>query len=54
VSCAGASALEANAASTAAIVLGPDAPAWLQAHGIPARLDRADGGVALTCGWPAP
>ncbi len=54
VSCAGASALEANAASTAAIVLGPDAPAWLQAHGIPARLDERDGEVTLTCGWPVP
>jgi thiamine biosynthesis lipoprotein len=54
VSCAGACALEANAASTAAIVLGPDAPAWLQAHGIPARLDGTDGGVTLTGGWPAP
>ena len=54
VTCAGASALEANAASTAAIVLGPDAPAWLQARGIPARLDGCDGEVTFTCGWPDP
>jgi thiamine biosynthesis lipoprotein len=52
VTCAGASALEANAASTAAIVLGPAAPSWLAGHGIPARLDGADGTVHLTPGWP--
>ena len=55
VTCAGANAVEANAASTAAVVLGPDAPAWLARHGIPARLDRAtDGAVTTTPGWPEP
>ncbi len=54
VTCAASSALEANAASTAAIVLGPDAPGWLSAHGIPARLDGVDGSVVLTPGWPDP
>jgi thiamine biosynthesis lipoprotein len=54
VTCAGASALEANAASTAAVVLGPEAPAWLSAHGIPARLDALDGSVHVTPGWPDP
>ena len=55
VTCAGATAVEANAASTAAVVLGPDAPAWLARHGIPARLDRAtDGAVTTTPGWPDP
>jgi FAD:protein FMN transferase len=54
VSCAGVCALEANAASTAAIVLGADAPAWLAARGIPARLDGADGSVVTTPGWPDP
>lgn len=54
VTCVGATCLEANAASTAAIVLGADAPAWLTAHGIPARLDGLDGSVVLTPGWPAP
>jgi thiamine biosynthesis lipoprotein len=55
VTCAGASALEANAASTAAVVLGAEAPAWLEAHGIPARLDPAAGGpVVTTPGWPRP
>jgi thiamine biosynthesis lipoprotein len=53
VTCAGVSAVEANAASTAAIVLGPAAPEWLAAHGIPARLDHVSGGVVATPGWPA-
>ncbi len=54
VTCAGASALEANAASTAAVVLGAEAPAWLAARGIPARLDGVDGTVHLVAGWPEP
>lgn len=54
VTCAGVTALEANAASTAAIVLGLDAPTWLEQRGIPARLDAGDGQVRLTAGWPAP
>ncbi|MGV1008286.1 MAG: FAD:protein FMN transferase [Dermatophilaceae bacterium] len=54
VSCAGTSAVEANAASTAAIILGADAPAWLQGCGIPARLDAVDGSVVVTPGWPTP
>lgn len=53
VTCAGASTLEANAASTAAVVLGDAAPAWLSARGVPARLQAHDGAVARTCGWPA-
>ncbi|GAA2159626.1 thiamine biosynthesis lipoprotein [Humibacillus xanthopallidus] len=54
VSCAGASSLEANAASTAAIILGEDAPEWLATQGIPARLDAVDGRVVRTLGWPDP
>jgi thiamine biosynthesis lipoprotein len=54
VSCAGATCLEANAASTAAIILGDDAPEWLVSQGIPARLDAVDGRVVLTPGWPSP
>ena len=55
VTCAATTALEANAASTAAVVLGAEAPAWLEAHGIPARLDPAGGGrVITTPGWPKP
>lgn len=52
VSCVAANALEANAASTAAVVLGEAAPAWLAAHGIPARLDGAT--TVTTPGWPTP
>jgi thiamine biosynthesis lipoprotein len=53
VTCVGATALEANAASTAAVILGEDAPAWLTAHGVAARLDRPDGSAVRTAGWPA-
>lgn len=42
----------ANAAATAAIVAGPDAPAWLAGTGLPARLTGHDGGVLLLGGWP--
>ncbi len=44
----------ANGASTAAIVLGDDAPAWLVATGLPARLVANDGRVVRLGGWPAP
>jgi thiamine biosynthesis lipoprotein len=44
--------LEANAASTAAVVLGPDAPAWLQDRGLPAVLLAATGEVVRVNGWP--
>ncbi len=54
VTCVADTALLANAASTAAIILGAAAPAWLAAHGIPARLDALDGTVTTTAGWPAP
>jgi thiamine biosynthesis lipoprotein len=53
VTCVAADALEANAASTAAVVLGEDAPEWLRANGIPARLDGPDR-VVTTWGWPDP
>jgi len=42
----------ANAAATAAIVAGPDAPAWLAGTGLPARLVGHDDGVLLLSGWP--
>lgn len=47
-------ALAANTASTAAIVLGTRAPAWLRAHGVAARLVAGDGTVHCVGGWPAP
>lgn len=54
VTCVGANAMEANTASTAALVLGQAAPAWLDGHGIPARLDHLDGSVTFVGGWPEP
>ena len=54
VTCVGATALEANAASTAAVVLGPDAVTWLVGLGVPARLERLDGSAVHTPGWPGP
>jgi thiamine biosynthesis lipoprotein len=51
VTCVGATALEANAASTAAVVLGAEAPDWLEANGVPARLDDGERYVT-TAGWP--
>ena len=48
VSVAAASCVEANTASTAAIVCGEDAPHRLDAPGIAARLVRPDGRVVLT------
>jgi thiamine biosynthesis lipoprotein len=53
VTVAGATCLDANAASTASIVLGPDAPGWLEDRGLPARLARLDGGTLVVGGWPA-
>ena len=41
----------ANTASTAAVVLGAEAPAWLEARGLPARLVAQDGGVLRVAGW---
>jgi thiamine biosynthesis lipoprotein len=52
-SVAAASGAEANAASTAAIVAGRDAEAWLASTGLPARLTSHDGAVRLLGGWPA-
>jgi thiamine biosynthesis lipoprotein len=44
----------ANAASTAAIVLGARAVEWLESRGLHARLVHRDGTVAVTGGWPLP
>ena len=49
----GSSAAAANAASTAALVLGADAVPWLDARGIPARLVAGDGTVTVTQTWEA-
>ena len=52
VTVAAASCVDANTASTAAIVRGRAAPAWLQRLGLPARLVGADGQVLAVAGWP--
>ncbi|WP_127357576.1 FAD:protein FMN transferase [Actinacidiphila soli] len=52
-SVAAACCVDANTATTAAIVLGERAPAWLHSTGLPARLVRADGSVCLLNGWPS-
>jgi thiamine biosynthesis lipoprotein len=46
------SCVEANTASTAAIVLGEAAAARLEAGRLPARLVGVDGSAALVGGWP--
>jgi FAD:protein FMN transferase len=51
-SVAAATCVDANAASTAAIVLGDAAPAWLARSGLAARLVRRDGSVLGVAGWP--
>jgi thiamine biosynthesis lipoprotein len=52
VSVAAASCVGANAASTAAIVLGPHAVGWLEARRLPARLVSEAGEVATVADWP--
>ena len=52
VSVAAASCVDANVASTAAVVLGDAAPAWLTERGLPARLVARDGGAVCVGGWP--
>jgi thiamine biosynthesis lipoprotein len=53
VTVAAASCLDANIASTAAIVRGDRAPAWLERAGLPSRLVTTDGLVLRVAGWPA-
>lgn len=52
VSVAAGSCVDANTASTAAIVRGAAALPWLRDVGLPARLVREDGSVETTTGWP--
>jgi thiamine biosynthesis lipoprotein len=52
VSVVAASCVDANVASTAAVVLGADAPIWLADRALPARLVANDGGVVHVGGWP--
>lgn len=53
VSVAAGSCLDANAASTAAIVRGDRGATWLRGLGLPSRLVGSGGDVVTTCGWPA-
>jgi thiamine biosynthesis lipoprotein len=53
VSVAAASCVDANIASTAALVRGSSCVAWLFANGLPARLVAQDGCVSRVAGWPA-
>ncbi|MBA3841491.1 MAG: FAD:protein FMN transferase [Actinobacteria bacterium] len=53
VSVAAPTCVEANVAATAAIVLGDEAPSWLEATATPARLVRANGRVSFVSGWPS-
>ncbi|MGN6871038.1 MAG: FAD:protein FMN transferase [Solirubrobacteraceae bacterium] len=48
-----ASCLDANIASTAAIVRGPRAVAWLEGLGLPSRLVGVDGTACHLAGWPS-
>lgn len=52
VSVTASTCVNANVASTAAILLGEQAPAWLEARGLAARLVRTAGEVAYTGCWP--
>jgi FAD:protein FMN transferase len=53
VSVAAGSCVDANTASTAAIIRGPAAPRWLAGAGLPARLVAEDGSVQTTADWPS-
>lgn len=46
--------LDANIASTAAIVIGEAAIGWLESNGLPARLVDREGTIHRLSGWPKP
>jgi thiamine biosynthesis lipoprotein len=49
-----ATCVDANIASTAAIVMSRDAVSWLEARRLPARLVDLEGNVCRIAGWPEP
>jgi FAD:protein FMN transferase len=51
VSVAARTCVDANVASTASFLL-DDAPRWLEAHGLPARLVSVGGESTMVAGWP--
>ncbi len=53
VSVTAATCVDANIASTAAVIRGDDAPRWLSERGLAARLVGVDGRVVHLGGWPA-
>lgn len=53
VSVAAASCVDANAAATAALILGEDAPGWLEQRRLPSLLVSRDGAPVCAGGWPA-
>ena len=52
VSVAAATCVDANSASTAAIIRSAAAPGWLTSLGLPARLVGTDGTIMTTGAWP--
>ena len=52
VSVVGNTCVDANAGSTAAIILGDGAVEWLRGQGLPARLAAADGSITRVPPWP--
>jgi FAD:protein FMN transferase len=52
VSVAASCCVDANIASTTAIIRGARAPEWLDGLGLPSRLVALDGSVTLAGGWP--
>jgi FAD:protein FMN transferase len=54
VSVTAATCVDANAASTAAMVMGHAAAGWLERSALPSRLVRRDGTTTTVAGWPVP
>jgi thiamine biosynthesis lipoprotein len=52
VTVAAATCVDANTASTAALILGDDGPAWLEERHLPARLVACGGARTHVAGWP--
>jgi thiamine biosynthesis lipoprotein len=50
---AAAACVDANTASTAAILMGEAAPTWLERRHLPARLVYVDDTIVTTHGWPS-
>jgi thiamine biosynthesis lipoprotein len=52
VSVAASTCVDANTASTAAVIRADDAPRWLSERGLAARLVGVDGDIVHQGGWP--